>query len=325
MASATPAPSTSSGPPAERPAENPWTKRNLLTIAGLTAIGFLIAQRWSGLDTPDSSFYASLALFGDEVTDRAPDDSYFWTRLGYIAPVRGLTLLLGPWIGFAVYKALLLMLITGSAYLLLKRHMNWVSAAFLTATVTTSTVVLSYLGNSYLTGTVLAGTAVLIALGTSPRAASSAVAGVTMGWLAMVNPAGALLAGFLLGLGWTVTLDGPRVEASLGQERLLLEPVLDPTGLDRIIVARAWPRAPGASEADLAAFARELNDALNVGQFRADSDGLVFQASLPFLEELDPQLLVAFLAYTADVRLAVLQVQGERALLAPVEGEQRSR
>ena len=137
-------PSTRSGPPAERPAENPWTKRNLLTITGLTAIVFLIAQRWSGLDTPDSSFYASLALFGDEVTDRAPDDSYYWTRLGYIAPVRGLTLLLGPWIGFALYKALLLMLITGSAYLLLKRHMNWVSATFLTATVTTSTVVLSY-------------------------------------------------------------------------------------------------------------------------------------------------------------------------------------
>jgi hypothetical protein len=50
-----------------------------------------IAQRWSGLDTPDSSFYATLALFGDEVTDRAPFTSYYWTRLGYIAPVGLLT------------------------------------------------------------------------------------------------------------------------------------------------------------------------------------------------------------------------------------------
>jgi hypothetical protein len=137
--------------------------------------------------------------------------------------------------------------------------------------------------------------------------------------------AGALLAGFLLGLGWTVTLDGTRVAASRGDERLYLDPVLEAGGLDRVIVARAWPYAEGAGEAERAAFARELNAALNVGQFLADPGGLVLQASLPFLEELDPRLLVAFLDFTADVRLAVLQVQGERALLAPVEGEQASR
>jgi hypothetical protein len=137
--------------------------------------------------------------------------------------------------------------------------------------------------------------------------------------------AGALLAGFLLGLGWTVTLDGTRVTASRGDERLYLDPVLEAAGLDRVIVTRAWTPAPGASEAELAAFARELNEVLNVGQFLAEPRGLVFQASLPFLEELDPRLLVAFLDFTADVRLAVLQVQGERALLAPVEGEQASR
>jgi hypothetical protein len=137
--------------------------------------------------------------------------------------------------------------------------------------------------------------------------------------------AGALLAGFLLGLGWTVTLDGTHVAASRGDERLYLDPVLEAAGLDRVIVTRAWPPAPGAGEAELAAFARELNEALNVGQFLTDRRGLVLHASLPFLEELDPRLLVAFLDFTADVRLAVLQVQGERALLAPVEGEQASR
>ena len=68
-----------------------------------------IAQRWSGLDTPDSSFYASLALFGDEVTDRAPFTSYYWTRLGYIAPVGLLTGLLGSFPGFLAYKDILLM------------------------------------------------------------------------------------------------------------------------------------------------------------------------------------------------------------------------
>ena len=156
-----------------------------------------ITQRFSGLDTPDSSFYASLSIFGSEVTDRAPVDSYYWTRLGYIAPVRGLTLLLGPILGLFAYKALLLLLLTGSTFTLLRRHTQWLPATFLTLIVTTSTVILSYLGNPYLTGSVLAGTAALIALATQPTRASVITSGVILGWLLMVNPPGFLLAGVL--------------------------------------------------------------------------------------------------------------------------------
>lgn len=136
--------------------------------------------------------------------------------------------------------------------------------------------------------------------------------------------AGATLAGFLLAQGWTVRLDESRVEASMGHERLLLEPLLDAEGLDRIIVARTWPRADGVEDEALASFALELTEKLNVGQFFAAPAGLVLQASLPFLEELDPRLLNEFLAFTADVRIAVLQVQGEREFLATVEGSVES-
>ncbi|NKB92509.1 MAG: hypothetical protein GKR85_09595, partial [Candidatus Nanopelagicales bacterium] len=116
-----------------------------LTIAiAITAI----AQRWSGLDTPDSSFYASLALFGDEVTDRAPFTSYYWTRLGYIAPVGLLTGLLGAFPGFLAYKSLLTTVITVSAYLIARRHTRLWIAAWLTTGVISSSVILSYLGNS---------------------------------------------------------------------------------------------------------------------------------------------------------------------------------
>ena len=41
----------------------------LIIPLGIALVITAIAQRWSGLDTPDSSFYASLALFGDEVTE----------------------------------------------------------------------------------------------------------------------------------------------------------------------------------------------------------------------------------------------------------------
>lgn len=148
--------------------------------------------------------------------------------------------------------------------------------------------------------------------------------------LAMPAPdeagAATLLAGYLLAQGWTVRLaDEAAVEARRDAEQLFLEPLLDPHGLDRIVVSRTWPRAAQVDDEALARFADELNGALNVGLFRSAREGLVFQSSLPFLDAVDPQLLNAFLAFTAEVRLAVLQVAGERTLLAPVESEQSSR
>lgn len=138
--------------------------------------------------------------------------------------------------------------------------------------------------------------------------------------------AASLLAGYLLGQGWSVRLaDGAAVEAARGDETLRLEPQLDPRALDRIVLSRTWSRAPGVDDDALHAFALELNDALNVGLFRAAPAGLVFQSWLPFLEAVEPRLLNAYLEYTAEVRLAVLRVQGDRRLLAPVEDGESSR
>lgn len=134
--------------------------------------------------------------------------------------------------------------------------------------------------------------------------------------------AASLLAAYLLAQGWTVRLAEPTlVEATRGAERLRVEPLLDAGGLDRVLVSRAWPAAPGADPEALSDLARELDELLNVGRFRAEPEALVLQAALPFLESLDPRLLDAFIAFTAEVRFAVLQVQGERHLLAPVEGD----
>jgi len=148
--------------------------------------------------------------------------------------------------------------------------------------------------------------------------------------LAMPAPhearAASLLAGYLLAQGWTVRLeDDTRVEASSGEQSLRLEPLLDSSGIDRIVVTRTWPAAPGATNDELGAFALELNQALNVGHFRATEQGLALQSSLYFLEVLQPRLLGAYLDFTATVRFAALRVQGERALLAPLEGEPASR
>ena len=169
--------------------------RGAAIVLGISLAISLIAQRWTGLDTPDSSFYASLGLFGSEVSDRALFNSYYWTRLGVILPNRLLHEVFGTWGGFAVFRFLLILAIVGSTYALCRRFVSIPTAAFVTSAVSLSSVVLSYLGNPYLTGSVMAGTAVLIALSQSDRRSAAIGAGATLGWLAMVNPPGLLLAG----------------------------------------------------------------------------------------------------------------------------------
>ena len=171
--------------------------REPLTVLAIALFTGLLStsQWWASLDTPDSSFYASLGLFGSEVTDRAPIDSYYWTRLGYIAPVRGLTELLGIWPGFAAYRMLLLLMLVAGIYITMRRFTGIASAAFLALMASLSTVMLSYLGNPYVTGSVLAGTSVMIACAMFDGRRAAAVAGVTMGWLCMLHPAGVLLGG----------------------------------------------------------------------------------------------------------------------------------
>jgi hypothetical protein len=171
--------------------------REPVTVVAITVLVALVSQRWAGLDTPDSSFYASLSLFGSEITDRAPIDSYYWTRLGYIGPVALLTNLLGTWAGFEAYRVLLLLMFVTGTYLVLRRFTGIASAAFLAGAAAFSTVVLSYLGNSYLIGSVLAGTAATIAAALRPGPRAALIAGVLLGWLVMVNPPGAILAGVL--------------------------------------------------------------------------------------------------------------------------------
>ena len=180
-------------------------------IAAVTAVAALASQNWPGFNSPDSEFYASLALYGSDVVDRAIEPAYIWTRLGYIAPVRGLTLAFGPWAGFEIWRILLLFVIAASVYAMTHiagrpRALGGVLALFTVL----NTVVLSFVGNTYLTGTVMTGTFAVIALGVwnfgsassqgrglfgSPRWTTAALVGIILGWLVMTNPYGAILAG----------------------------------------------------------------------------------------------------------------------------------
>ena len=177
--------------------------KHAMSISAITIFIALFARQWTGLDTPDSSFYTSLAIFGDQVTDRAPFDSYYWTRLGYIAPLRGLYAITGPEIGFFIYRFILIAVIVTSIYLILNKitKISFTSRIFVTTAVASSTVILSYLGNPYLTGFVLAATTAAIATAlhatTHKQIAVALLGGVIIGWSVQVNPAGAILVGIL--------------------------------------------------------------------------------------------------------------------------------
>ena len=160
------------------------------------------AQSWAGMNSPDSEFSASLVLFGHEVTDRAIDPAYYWTRLGFLAPMRGLTDILGFWTAWEVWRALLLLLAVGSVFWIVRRRSNRLVATAAGLFIALNTMLLGYLGNPYATGTALSAMFALLATGVAtltPTAARrrawvpAALAGALVAWLLMTNPYAALL------------------------------------------------------------------------------------------------------------------------------------
>ena len=160
----------------------------------LVAVGiYVLSQQWSGLDTPDSEFYASLAIFTDAVTDRAPIDSYYWTRLGLIAPAHLVISLLGIWEGFAVYKAFITLILSASLFAIFRHFTGFWRATWLTAAGASSSIVVAYLGNPYVSATVVAGLAALLAFTIHGRLWGAIGGGIALGWLVVTYPTGALL------------------------------------------------------------------------------------------------------------------------------------
>jgi len=196
---------------ANTPAVN--ARRHTIAIdAAITASIWVIvlwgvgAQWWTGMNAPDSQFSASLAIFGDQVNQRALEPSYYWTRLGYLGPVHWLTEHFGIWAGFAIWRALLLLLIVASVYWVARQFSSRALATALTLFISLNTMVLAYVGNPYATGTAMAASLVLFALaiahmrtglqvkGSRAWLLGGATGGV-LAWLLMLNPYNALLAG----------------------------------------------------------------------------------------------------------------------------------
>ena len=170
----------------------------IFAISAFIAFGST-AQRVTGFNTPDSEFYASYALFGGTVADRAIEPAYTWTRLGSIAPSRALVLAFGE-NGLQVWRWVLILVVVASMYVMVRLHGSRLLAVAVAVLASLGTMVLGFAGNTYLTFAVMAGVLLLVMIGVWGALTTSrwpwlppVLAGGVLGWLVMINPYGALL------------------------------------------------------------------------------------------------------------------------------------
>jgi hypothetical protein len=168
-----------------------------LLVLGLLVARFSFSENWTGPYTPDSEFYLTLSIFGDEVNQRAVQPAYYWTKLGYIAPVHVLTSFLEVSAAFSVFRALLIMLTIAAAMRIAKvyQRSNF-TGIIVSLTFGLNSVYLFWFGNTYFTGVALAITTLAIALTLGlikdrtvvSKLGDSSLLGICLAWLLMMNP-----------------------------------------------------------------------------------------------------------------------------------------
>jgi hypothetical protein len=137
--------------------------------------------------TPDSQFYLSLGIFGDEVTSRSPWPAYFWTKTSLIAPMHFLVDSVGLSNGFTLLKLLFLcILITPTVVFFYKKFQDNFLGLAVTSVVALNSVVITFLGATYSTiiGVVLLITlqiGILNHLNSQENASHIVIGGISLG------------------------------------------------------------------------------------------------------------------------------------------------
>lgn len=174
----------------------------LVPIAAWLVLAALRVSLWTQPHTPDSEFYFTLAVFGDEVTDPAVESAYYWTRVGVVVPLRGLISVFGVEGGYAVWHLLLIAVALVPMYELVKRLLSRPAAIGAALFVLLNLVFLTTVGNTYVSSTVvpllIAESALLVGAATATsrtrRTVSVLLAGVCVGWIVACNQLALILA-----------------------------------------------------------------------------------------------------------------------------------
>ena len=173
----------------------------LLLVAPVLLLFLVGASTWTPPNTPDSEFYLSLGVFGYDVTARAPNPAYYWTRLGVVGPMRTLTRVFGIELGLWIWRWLLITLAIVPTYLFARRWRGVTAGVAAATVVLFNSVFVTVVGNTYPTGAIISlliAECALLGLalvgGERTRWTCVVLAGAAVGWIAMCNQIAAIFA-----------------------------------------------------------------------------------------------------------------------------------
>jgi len=113
-------------------------------------------NKWNSYFTPDSEFYLSLTIFGNDLVEKVINPAYYWTKSGQIIPDHLLASVFGWETGIQITQFIKLLIISFSSFVifyLTKR--NALTALIFVSFFTLNGTILTMLGNTYVTASVL--------------------------------------------------------------------------------------------------------------------------------------------------------------------------
>ena len=125
-------------------------------IISLTSVFLLSFNAWNNYFTPDSEFYLSLLIFGNELVEKVVNPAYYWTKSAQIIPEHILASLFGWESGIQISQFMKLSTIAISSFVIFYlTRKNVLIALIFVSFLTLNGTILTMLGNTYVTATVL--------------------------------------------------------------------------------------------------------------------------------------------------------------------------
>jgi len=111
---------------------------------------------WNNFFTPDSEFYLSLLVFGNELVEKAINPAYYWTKSAHIIPEHIFSSLFGWELGIQISQFIKLSVIAISSFLIFyTTRKNLLIALTFVIFIILNGTILTMLGNTYVTATAL--------------------------------------------------------------------------------------------------------------------------------------------------------------------------
>jgi hypothetical protein len=125
------------------------------TICSITYF-LLPLNKWNSFFTPDSEFYLSLMVFGNDLVEKVANPSYYWTKSAQVIPEHLISSIFGWEYGLQIVQFIKLFAIAFSSFVIFfSTRSNFLIAFTFVSFLTLNGTMLTMLGNTYVTATAL--------------------------------------------------------------------------------------------------------------------------------------------------------------------------